>query len=182
MQRKRHESTRRRTFLRRPRHWLAHLHAGLTDRLGTGWNLPLKRSSVHLLTLVLALLTLSLLVNFITQVIQSANLEARRAELATEVAQVEQENLRLRDAVEYAESDVHVERVAREQLGYARDGETVLLPHVLVPTPTPTPTASPTSHLLAERADRPNWQRWWDALVPDNPRLLQPWHDDALAP
>lgn len=122
---------------------------------------PLKWSGVHLVTLALVVLTLSLLVNFGSQVIQSARLEARRAELAAEVAQLEAEKRLLEGAVAHAESDVHVERVAREQLGYAREGDTVLLPQMPLSTPVPTATPAPA---LPTPAPDPNWQRWWSAL------------------
>jgi cell division protein FtsB len=126
--------------------------------------LPLKHSGTHLATLVLALLTLSLLFNFTNQVMQSARLEAKRAELETEVARLEAENNRLEAEVAYVESDSYVERIARERLNYAREGDIVVLPQM----PAPTPAAPP-----AEVANRPqprpatdhNWRRWWQAFV-----------------
>lgn len=125
------------------------------------WNVPLKRSGMHLATVVLVLLTVSLLINFINQVLQSAHLEEKQITLATEVAQLQAENLVLEGAVEYAESDMHVERVAREQLGYAREGDIVVLPQIILTTPTPTNTLP---QVLPTPTPRPNWQRWWDAF------------------
>ncbi len=130
-------------------------------------NAPLKRSGVHLATLALAVLTISLLINFINQVMQSANLEARRTTLATEVAMHESENAHIRGAVEYAESDVYVERVAREQLGYAREGDMVVLPQFQAATPTATPEAHAAT-TPSRPITTPNWQRWWQAFAPDD--------------
>lgn len=126
---------------------------------------PIRWNGVHGVTLVLAMLTLSLMFNFGSQVIQSAQLEARRASLAAEVAQFATQNQQLLGVVEYAESDANVERVAREQLGYARDGDIVILPQV--PLPTPTPTAEKPS-VQPAIIPAPNWQRWWRALFPAN--------------
>lgn len=127
---------------------------------------PVQHTGVHLATLALGVLTLSLLINFVNQVLQSAELEARRTALATEVAVLEAENAQLLAAVEYAESDVHVERVAREQLGYARVDDMVLLPQFLPATPTPTPEPEPAGEAITP-SDIPNWQGWWQAFVPD---------------
>ncbi|NJP04418.1 MAG: septum formation initiator family protein [Chloroflexaceae bacterium] len=135
-------------------------HHGLIARIPT-IRIPIKQSGIHLVTLVLALLTLSLLMNFINQVIQSANLETRRLELAAQVEQLENETLSLRDSVAYVESDVYVEQIARDQLGYARDNDVVIIPAFVEPTaPTvvPTPVAQPTPPPTL------NWKRWWQAF------------------
>lgn len=138
---------------------ITRLHRGLLSALTA----PLRRSGTYLVTLALALLTLSLLINFGGQVLQSTRLEAHRVSLATEVARLEAENLALQSAVEYAESNANVERVAREQLGYTREGDIVILPQFPVVVPTPT-TVPPT---VVSRPVRPrNWQQWWNAFFP----------------
>jgi cell division protein FtsB len=153
----------RRRNLSKVQQFFAHLRA----TIAAWFRMPLKQSGVHLVTFALALVTVSLLVNFITQVVQSANLEAQRTELEAEVSHLEGEIARLRAAVEYAESDVHVERVAREQLGYAREGDIVVLPRYLAPTPTPTPEQADTAAEQAAPTVRAsNWQRWWQAFAP----------------
>lgn len=134
----------------------------LRATVGRWSRLPFQQSGMHLVTLALGLLTVSLLINFVNQVIQSATLEARRATLQQEVQALEAENLHLRGAVEYVESDVYVERVAREQLGYAREGETVVLPRMLLPTPTP--PAAPAAATAPQPTAVPNWQGWWEAF------------------
>ncbi len=152
----------RRRTLPRSRRLASWLPAQLLQQLRRqGWprfQLSLKWGGIHLLTLALALLTLSLLINFGGQVLQSARLEARKLSLATEVALLEAENQQLLGAVEYAESDANVERIAREQLGYAREGDIVILPQEPLPTPEP-PAAVPTP--LPPSVSTPNWQRWW---------------------
>jgi cell division protein FtsB len=122
-----------------------------------------RRWGVHLATLAMALLTLSLLFNFTQQVIQSANLEAERAALEAEVAQLRAENTRMEAAAEHAESDAYVERIARERLGYARAGDIVILAQR---PPEPETPAEPED--LAPPpplAPAPNWQGWWDAFT-----------------
>lgn len=126
-----------------------------------------RRSALSLALGALMLLFIGLLiVNFVGQVLQSAQLESRRAELEAEVAVLRAENARLEGAVAFSESDVYAERVAREQLGYAREGDTVIFlreapPAAHAPLPDPavtTPTPPPPTAL--------NWRLWWQALFP----------------
>lgn len=137
--------------------------------------MPFKRIVVHVVTLILALLTFSLLYNFIQQVIQSANLETQRAELEADVAQLEAENEYLRGAVAYAESSANVERLARDRLNYAREGDIVVIPQFADPLPTAPMEPSPGADLEAIQTSTgpppvPNWQRWWQAFVSDHQR------------
>lgn len=115
------------------------------------------------LMLLMSVLILMLLINFGSQVVQSARLETDRAALETAVEDLRRDNDTLLGAVEYAESDVNVERIAREQLNYARDGDIVILPQVTLPTPTPAPQVATPAPLPLPA---PNWQRWYGALFP----------------
>ena len=56
----------------------------------------------------------------------------------TEISRLELENKRLRNEASFLQTDEAIERLAREQLGWARPGET----SVLVITPTPEPVRS----------------------------------------
>jgi cell division protein FtsB len=136
-------------------------HAQAIRRAFSGSILSLALGVVMLLLIGL------LLSNFVGQVIQNARLEAQRAALAAEVADLRAQNAVLEGAVAFAESDVSVERIAREQLSYARDGDIVLLPQVSPPAS----NAPPAPELPAEPAPStdqtaPNWENWWRALFP----------------
>jgi cell division protein FtsB len=119
--------------------------------------------SLGLGAIMVALIGL-LIANFVGQVLQSARLEASRAALEAEVDQLTAEQSTLKAGVAYAESDVNVERIAREQLGYARDGDTVILPQVAAATPAPTP--APAAAPEPTPSPAPNWRRWWEAFFP----------------
>jgi cell division protein FtsB len=125
------------------------------------------RSSIVSLGLMslMAVLIVMLMINLGNQVVQSARLESDRSALQAEVDRLRNETEQLAAAVEHAESDVHVERVAREQLNYAREGDVVVLPQVVIPTPAPTP--APVAS-LPEPPTIANWQRWYVALFPSN--------------
>jgi cell division protein FtsB len=144
----------------------------LLDRIAPRLRLGLLASGRNLLSIGIGLVILALIgllvANFVGQVMQSARLEAGYATLADEVAELGAQNVELEAAVSYAESDVNVERIAREQLGYARAGETVLLPQIptapAAAAPAPTPIASP-----SPAPATPNWQLWWQAFFPTQP-------------
>ena len=69
----------------------------------------------------------------------------------------------------YRESDAYAELAAREQLGMARLGETVLLPTMVTPPqPQPSADAAVTQPRAPSDATPPNYQRWWYAFFPSN--------------
>ena len=138
-----------------------------TGRASSGLSLSrpirLGRSGMHLITLGLVALSLWLLASFVGQVITSAQMERRKEELRAEVVRIEAENALLKEQLAYAESPVYAERIAREQLGYAREGDTVILPTFSESTPVP---AAPTPAPLPTSAPEPNWRGWARALFP----------------
>jgi hypothetical protein len=96
-------------------------------------------------------------------VIDSAQMERRKEELRAENAQLATEIATLAADVIEAESPAYAERILREQRGYARDGDTVILPTFPQITPT---AAQPTAQPEATRVPEPNWRRWATALFP----------------
>ena len=127
----------------------------------------LGRPGVHLLTFVLLALALWSLVGFIGQVITSAQMERRKEELRAENAQLATEIATLAADVTEAESPAYAERILREQRGYARDGDTVILPTFPQITPT---VAQPTTQPEPTSVPEPNWRRWATALFPPENR------------
>jgi hypothetical protein len=103
------------------------------------------------------------LIGFIGQVIDSAQMERRKEELRAENAQLATEIATLAADVIEAESPAYAERILREQRGYARDGDTVILPTFPQITPT---AAQPTAQPKATSVPEPNWRRWTKALFP----------------
>ena len=123
----------------------------------------LGRSGAHIVALGMVVLSLWMLASFVGQVITSAELERRTAALEAEIARLERENTVLSGEVAYAESPAYAERIAREQLGYAREGDTVVLPTYADVTPAP---ASSASQPLPAPVVRSNLGAWADALFP----------------
>jgi cell division protein FtsB len=147
-------------MLRRQRSRRATTAAAASNQPG-----PLRfgRSGVHLLTLALLALSVWTLMGFVGQIVNSAQLERRKDEVRAENAQYATENASLATAVAVAESPAYAEKILREQRGYAREGDTVILPTF----PQVTPTAAPPAEQPAPTAvPAPNWRRWIQALFP----------------
>jgi hypothetical protein len=79
------------------------------------------------------------------------------------MAKAEAELASLKDQVAFAESPAYAEQVAREQLGFAREGDTVVLPTL----PEHKPAAAVAAPIpLAAPAPEANWRGWVRALFP----------------
>src|SRR5262245_2497278 len=133
--------------------------------------LGMGRPGARLVVLVLVVLSLWLLANFVGQVVASARMDRQIAEKQAELAKAEAELMSLKDRVAFAESPAYAEQVAREQLGFARPGDTVILPTLperkLAPVaaaPAPVPPPAP----------QPNWRGWMRALFPASSGVSTP--------
>jgi cell division protein FtsB len=121
-----------------------------------------ERAGVHALTLVLVVLSLWMMASFVGQIMTGAQLEQRRAVLIAENARLEATNRALLDQVEYAESPAYAEQIAREQLGLAAEGDTVVLPTF---EERPASDATPTPIALPAPTPQLNWRAWVQALT-----------------
>ncbi|NCC33773.1 MAG: septum formation initiator family protein [Chloroflexia bacterium] len=131
----------------------------------------LHLSGKSALTVGLALVMMTfialLIVNFVGQVMQSGRLEAQRIESEAELQRIHAENARLEGAVAFTESDVYVERAARDHLSYAYPDDTVILPRLVTPVPADDPVSeAPEPSILSETVRRENWRLWWEAFFP----------------
>jgi len=112
-------------------------------------------------------LSLWLLAHFVGQVVEAARMDRQIAEQQAANAQIEAENAALKAQVIHAESPAYAEQIAREQLGYARDGDTVILPtlpeQVAIPPAAPNPLPPP--------PHEPNWRGWLRAFFSPDPTL-----------
>jgi len=127
----------------RRRHVSASRNLTLRERLNPG------RAGVHALTLAMVVVSLWMMVSFVGQIMTGAQLEQRREALLAENARIEATNRAL------------LSQIAREQLGLAAEGDTVVLPtfedrpaNQATPTPAPIPTPVP----------QLNWRAWVQAL------------------
>lgn len=126
---------------------------------GADWS----RSGIWLLTMVLVVLSIWLLANFVGQIIHSAQMDRQRDALQQEITKLEGENRQLATEVAFAQSPAYAEQAAREQLGYAREGDIIVQP--IMPKPTVAGVAA-APQVVAAPAPQPNWQGWLHAFFP----------------
>lgn len=132
----------------------------------------LARWGTRLVLLALLAVACGLMVGFVRMTWTRHQLTQTRLAQAAINEEQRARNAALKGEAEYRESDVYAEQAAREQLGMAREGETVLLPTVVAPAapqPQTAPTPGPATAVLvlAQAEPMPNYQRWWRALFPD---------------
>jgi len=129
-----------------------------------------SRSGLYLISGGIALIAAWVAVGFIGQVTTGAQLERRVETYRAEITAIAATNTAVARMVQYAASPAYAERVARETLGYARDGDVILLPARLQRAATPTATIAPAAETTPDDSvalprQRPNWQRWLDVLL-----------------
>ena len=97
-----------------------------------------SRSGLYLISGGIGLIAAWVAVGFIGQVTTGAQLERRVVAYRAEITAIAATNTAIARMVGYAASPAYAERVARETLGYAREGDVVLLPARLQQAATPT--------------------------------------------
>ncbi|MFN7472876.1 MAG: FtsB family cell division protein [Roseiflexaceae bacterium] len=113
-------------------------------------------------TIILLVVSVLFVYNFVVQVVRQTQLEQYRDSIAQNVIRLRDQNAALNRSVTYFESRDYAESVAREQLGYARPGDTVMMPTFpeQLSTTAPVVPVTPTTTAPSE----PNWLRWWNML------------------
>jgi len=146
------------------------------------WRIPslFGRRRLSPATLIVLVMGIFFLFSFVNQVMRQAQLEQFREEVRADVARLKTENAVLAQSVEYVESNDYAEQIAREQLGYARAGDTVLMPTFPDQVVSNTITTAITNTLNSDlspattppttvAATEPNWMRWWRMLRGNTP-------------
>jgi cell division protein FtsB len=113
-------------------------------------------------TIILLVVSVLFVYNFVVQVVRQTQLEQYRDRIAQNVARLRDQNTTLSRSVTYFESRDYAESVAREQLGYARTGDIVMMPTF----PDKLSTTAPVNPVIPTTAapTEPNWLRWWNML------------------
>jgi len=113
-------------------------------------------------TIILLVVSVLFVYNFVVQVVRQTQLEQYRDRIAQNVVRLRDQNTTLSRSVTYFESRDYAESVAREQLGYARTGDIVMMPTFpeQLSTTAPVVPVTPTTTAPSE----PNWLRWWNML------------------
>jgi len=126
----------------------------------------LPRPPTNVLTVVFAVVAVFFGLAFAGKALEGYRVHRHNVILQAEVSTLEEQQVQLRQRLEYVQTSEYVEQVAREQYKWTRDGETLVVPILRrrpaqqgSPTSSPQPTAS--AHELAPTS---HWQEWWFLL------------------
>lgn len=140
--------------------------SGLKPRVSSQ---SLSRLSTRLVLVLLFAIAMGLLVGFVEMTWARHRFSREIAEQRVINAENEARVAALKGEAEFRESDVYAEQAAREQLGMAREGDTVLMPTIQVPVPSapaPLVVPAPSAPSTIDDSLPPNHERWWHAFFP----------------
>ena len=83
------------------------------------------RKSSPMTKIIVIVPAIAAAITLVTLQAQLAEKEAKAAELEVQVSEAMQENQRLQDAIDLADTDEGIKAIAREKLGLTEDGEIV---------------------------------------------------------
>ena len=83
------------------------------------------RKSSPMTKIIVIVPAIAAAITLVTLQAQLAEQEAKVAELEAQVSEAMQENQRLQDAIDLADTDEGIKAIAREKLGLTEDGEIV---------------------------------------------------------
>ena len=83
------------------------------------------RKSSPMTKIIVIVPAIAAAITLVTLQAQLAEKEAKAAELEAQVSEAMQENQRLQDAIDLADTDEGIKAIAREKLGLTEDGEIV---------------------------------------------------------
>ncbi len=89
-------------------------------------------------------------------------LKQRAEESRRQIGLLDAEYRKLQAEIEYLKTDQAVEELAREKLGWAKPGDTVLIVASHESEPAPPANVSPRAR---PASPIPNWRKWWKALI-----------------
>lgn len=111
-----------------------------------------KISTTRLILAITVLIVVYFLTVGVVHTVRSHQLGQREDSARAEIEQLLARHQRLEALKDYLNSDEYIEAVAREQLGFVREGEIGFVAISTVPAPTPAPGQAPP-------------ELWWDVLI-----------------
>lgn len=112
------------------------------------------------IAIIVTTICLFLVVDFGRRTAASYQIKGEVERLQQEVAAARARREALDARLAYVKSDDYVEEIARTQLKWAREGETVV---VVMATPQPAPSTPPSGQPVSKDNETPqsSWHAWW---------------------
>jgi len=109
-------------------------------------------SSAKIIFGITALIVVYFLFIFAGSRFRAEQVNSQRSQLQDEISSMQTRYDQLQTLEQYLQSDEYVEKVAREQLGLVKPGETGIVILPTQPSPTPVPGSEPAAN-------------WWDTIT-----------------
>lgn len=109
-------------------------------------------SSAKIIFGITALIVVYFLFIFAGSRFRAEQVNSQRSQLQEEITSMQTRYDQLKTLEDYLQSDEYVEKVAREQLGLVKPGETGIVILPTLPSPTPAPGSEPVGN-------------WWDTIT-----------------
>lgn len=109
-------------------------------------------SSAKIIFGITALIVVYFLFNFAGSRFRAQQVSSQRSQLQQEIVSMEARYDQLKSLEDYLQSDEYVEKVARQQLGLVKAGETGIVILPTQPSPSPVPGSQPA-------------ENWWDTIT-----------------
>lgn len=127
-------------------------------------------SGVQIMFAAILAIGMVLGINFSSRIASSQPLRTYYAGMETEIAQLQQEQQRLIEERDFAQSEAYVEQWARGEGKMVRPGEVLVIPRSIAPEAQPTPTPAPLLAEVETTAPEPEpWELWWSLLFDSPP-------------
>ncbi|MCX6043885.1 MAG: septum formation initiator family protein [Chloroflexi bacterium] len=134
--------------------------------LSTNLPTPSPTRNIRLALVILIVLCLIFIVSYTARLAKRAQLGVESHQWEERIEQATQKRLVLEAERQYVDSDAYVQKEARDELGMAKAGDSIVI--VIPSTPTPLiPSPEPQTETTTKVAGQANWQQWFELFVPD---------------
>ena len=136
---------------------------------------PEKRNP-RLLIFMLIGLCILFVISYASRRIENSRVQAEVIAMDSDIAQSQRNQAELEAQLEFVESDAYVDQVARNELGLAKPGDSVIIVLPAIENPSAEQDVEDANSLATApqaSTDLPNWRQWLQLFTQDRSAALQ---------
>jgi cell division protein FtsB len=122
---------------------------------------------IDVITVLISTAAVFFVLAFGGKVLEGYRLQRHNALLRVEIAELQKQQEQLEARLNYVQTPEYVEKVAREQYRWVKEGENLVITIFRrrpVVEPTPTPPSRPTTRTMVAQPVS-HWPEWWNLLT-----------------
>jgi len=127
----------------------------------------LPRPPINAITVLFSIAAVFFVLGFGGKALEGYRVRRHNETLRAELAALEAVQQQLRARLEYVQTSAYVEKVAREQYRWTKEGETLVIPifrQTTAEPANPRPSPQPAASIPANRPTG-RWPEWWSLLT-----------------